>query len=219
MAIEVNILTQPTIQASIKTFVATSEDYQNGYSDGYDKGKSDGEEQGAQAEYDHFWNTFQQNGARTEYQYAFAYYWYDSIFKPKYPIAVRDGQGMFMYSEITEVPELDLTNCIGTNSMFFRSKVEKIAKLKFSESTVIHVGMFSYCYSLVDLMVEGTLAQNFNMSYASRLSHDSLMSIINALKDYSGSGTTYTLTLGATNLAKLTDAEKAIATQKGWTLA
>jgi hypothetical protein len=45
------------------------------------------------------------------------------------------------------------------------------------------------------------------------------MNVINILKDYSGSGTTYTLTLGSTNLAKLTDAEKAIATEKGWTLA
>jgi hypothetical protein len=31
--------------------------------------------------------------------------------------------------------------------------------------------------------------------------------------------TTKTLTLGSTNLAKLTDEEKAIATNKGWTLA
>ena len=32
-------------------------------------------------------------------------------------------------------------------------------------------------------------------------------------------GTTKTITLGATNLAKLTEGEKAIATGKGWTLA
>ena len=50
------------------------------------------------------------------------------------------------------------------------------------------------------------------------VSMEELNSIINALKDYSGSGKTYTCTLGATNLAKLTDAEKAIATEKGWTL-
>jgi hypothetical protein len=47
------------------------------------------------------------------------------------------------------------------------------------------------------------------------------MSIINTLNDYSTyTGTTvFKVTLGSTNLAKLTDAEKAIATEKGWTLA
>jgi uncharacterized protein YndB with AHSA1/START domain len=45
------------------------------------------------------------------------------------------------------------------------------------------------------------------------------MNIIGCLSDYSGSGTTHTCTIGTANLAKLTDAEKAIATEKGWTLA
>jgi hypothetical protein len=44
------------------------------------------------------------------------------------------------------------------------------------------------------------------------------MSIIYALKDYSGTSTSKTVTLGTTNLNKLTEAEKAIATQKGWSL-
>lgn len=52
-----------------------------------------------------------------------------------------------------------------------------------------------------------------------RISHDTLIRILNALYDYSESEDTYTLTLGATNLEKLTNEEKAIATNKGWTLA
>ena len=46
--------------------------------------------------------------------------------------------------------------------------------------------------------------------------HDSLMVVINGLQTVT---TTQKLILGATNLAKLTDAEKKVATDKGWTLA
>jgi hypothetical protein len=66
---------------------------------------------------------------------------------------------------------------------------------------------------------EGTIGKSTSFSASKNLTHDSLINILEHLKDYAGSGTTYTLTLGSTNLAKLTDAEKAIATQKGWTLA
>ena len=69
--------------------------------------------------------------------------------------------------------------------------------------------------------IEGVIGKEINVTACIALSHDSLMNIINHLKDYSEdtSGTTHKLTLGTTNLKKLTDEEKAQATQKGWTLA
>jgi hypothetical protein len=65
-----------------------------------------------------------------------------------------------------------------------------------------------------------------DLSYSTLLSVESLRSIINNLYDlnqnatYVAAGTIYrqSLKLGATNLAKLTDEEKAIATNKGWEL-
>ena len=65
-----------------------------------------------------------------------------------------------------------------------------------------------------------------DLSYSTLLSVESLRSIINNLYDlnqnatYVAAGTIYrqSLKLGATNLAKLTDEEKAIATNKGWNL-
>lgn len=58
-------------------------------------------------------------------------------------------------------------------------------------------------------------------SNANYVTYDILLKVLDALYDYAaeGSTNTYTLTLGTTNLAKLTDEEKAIATNKGWTLA
>jgi hypothetical protein len=55
-----------------------------------------------------------------------------------------------------------------------------------------------------------------DLSSCNNLTHESLISVINALQTKTSG--TWSVTLGATNLAKLTDAEKAIATQKGWTL-
>ena len=55
------------------------------------------------------------------------------------------------------------------------------------------------------------------------LTVESLVNVLNALYDFTGNGETPNsnegkLALGATNLAKLTDEQKAIATNKGWTL-
>ncbi len=54
-----------------------------------------------------------------------------------------------------------------------------------------------------------------------KLSVESLLSILNCLKDYSQDerGLTWKVTLGATNIGKLTEEQLAIAEQKGWTVA
>ncbi len=100
------------------------------------------------------------------------------------------------------------------------SSLQKIDKL------IVHEGITSYsaCFAntslLKNITVEGTIAgTGIFLSAHKGLSHDSLMSFIYALKDYSGTSTTKTITFGSVNLAKLTDSEKAIATERGWTLA
>lgn len=52
------------------------------------------------------------------------------------------------------------------------------------------------------------------------MDHESIMQVLNILKTITD-GTTHTLALGnisTQNVLKLTDAEKAIATDKGWTI-
>lgn len=58
----------------------------------------------------------------------------------------------------------------------------------------------------------------FDCHNAFNLSHECLLEMLNNLIDLTGA-TAKTLTLGATNLAKLTDEEKLIATNKNWILA
>ena len=67
------------------------------------------------------------------------------------------------------------------------------------------------------LKTTGTL----DISHLTHLDHSSLLVIINGLYDYVGAGDSDTryIKLGNVNLAKLSNEEKAIATNKGWTIA
>lgn len=132
----------------------------------------------------------------------------------------------FAYAKLTRVP---IINTLGTtaespfNSMFNTSdKLHTIDKLILkSDGSQRFSSTFGNCTALENIVIEGAIGQNgLNLQWSTLLSHDSLMSIINALQDKSAdtSGTSWIVTLGATNLAKLTDSEKSDARKKGWQL-
>ena len=82
--------------------------------------------------------------------------------------------------------------------------------------------MFDWSTSIENIKITGVIGQNgFSVSSLNKLTHDSLMSILNALQDKSEdtSGTIWTVTLGGVNIAKLTEDEIAIAESKGWEVA
>lgn len=76
-------------------------------------------------------------------------------------------------------------------------------------------GMFSGCSSLKSILMHG-MKVSFDIHASTKFEESDLVTILNNLATVTS---TQTLTMGATNLAKLTDEEKAIATNKGWTLA
>lgn len=94
------------------------------------------------------------------------------------------------------------------------TSLKTIPSIKISASNV-YDSAFNNCPALENLTIDGVLSKtNFNVSTSPLLTHDSLMSIINALqKKTSG---TFKLQLGSANLAKLTDEEKLMITSKGW---
>ena len=75
--------------------------------------------------------------------------------------------------------------------------------------------MFDECTNLTNLN-SCPFYYSINFYGSQKLTHDSLMSIINNLGTVTSS---QTLTIGQTNLEKLTSDEIAIATNKGWTVA
>lgn len=76
-------------------------------------------------------------------------------------------------------------------------------------------GTFTDCVRLKTFLMYG-MKVSFNISSSTQFEESDLVTILNNLATVTS---TETLTMGSTNLAKLTDEEKAIATNKGWTLA
>ena len=86
--------------------------------------------------------------------------------------------------------------------------------LDTSASAEDTITMFNGCYNLTNLKV-GKITKNFRFAVAGKLTHESLLNVIAALAE---TETTQTLTIGAANLAKLSEEEIAAATEKGWTV-
>ena len=205
---------------------------------------------GKQAEYDAFWDTYQQNGEPRSYRWSFSSIcWVDGIFKPKHNIVVTDAYMMFRGTKITnlnptgitydfsdckdfsyafaystaltEIPfVIDLSSATNMTNAFSEGKFTDL-HIRSSNTTTYASSTFSSLYALVNFQVDGTIGKNnFRISWSSNLTHDSLMSVINALEDKTAdtSGTAWIVTIGSTNLAKLTAEEITIAEQKGWQL-
>ena len=119
-------------------------------------------------------------------------------------------------NSLTSVPLFDTSNV--TDMPFMFSGCSSLASVPlFDTSKVTNMFfMFQNCNSLTTLGGFLNLKTNLGISNSPNLTHDSLMNVINKAADVTSSSKT--LTLGATNLSKLTDAEKAIATNKGWVL-
>ena len=145
---------------------------------------------------------------------------------PNAPITIDTSKSTnfdrFIYDcSVKALPTIDTTATTRLSTSFsYAVSLKTIDKLILkSDGSQTFSSVFQGTTKLENIVIEGLIGQNgFDVSPCIKLTHDSLLSIINALKDYSGTTTPKTVTLGATNLAKLTDAEKATATEKGWTL-
>lgn len=230
-----------------------------------------GVEDGAQSEYDKFWDNFQNYGKRDIYNYAFCGYsrGTDSVwtngFTPKYPIIIKGGatqstSWMFAYfmkstpvdfveflgdnniiieqpyssfknyipaeiytfyyaRGITRLPKIQLGTNMPQYTFYYCSNLVTIDELYITSGVNKINFIFGYCSNLENVKFTGVMQRNgLDLSPCPKLTYESIMSLINILHNYSGTTTTRTLTLGTTNLNKLTDEEKAIAINRGWTL-
>lgn len=143
-------------------------------------------------------------------------------------------------SAVTEIPTQAFVSCSGVEYIELPASITRIAGYAFSGcsslKTIVFNSVpvidymspsaanpFNYCTSLEDLQIPPDWTTNLYISagtysFTNVLTHDSMVAMIANLHDYTG-GTAHTITLGATNLARLSAEEKAVAASKNWTLA
>lgn len=141
--------------------------------------------------------------------------------------------------ELTTAPEMDTSNVTTMYKMFYdcnklatvplydTSKVTDMQEMFYFNYTLETVPafdctnvtnmqyIFTNCRNLKSILMTN-IGTTLEISASTRFEREDLLIILNNLKTVSSTKTLY---MGATNLAKLTDEDKAIATNKGWTLA
>jgi len=132
-------------------------------------------------------------------------------------------------NRVTSIGDNAFSGCFILASITIPSSVESIENYAFNgcyslasiiipnSVTTIGYNAFNYCHALLSINIEdGWVAPTFNIPRSPLLSVSSILDMFNKLGT---APTARTITLGAINLAKLTPTEKAIALNKGYTLA
>ena len=126
---------------------------------------------------------------------------------------------MFMDAAIKNL-YCDFSKCTSLNMVFQAVNVQPLENitLKVTSKTTSFTNWFQNRKAITQLFFtdDSEITASVSFSDCSKLSYESLRSIINALGTVSS---TKTLTLHADAKAKLSDSDKAEITQKGWTLA
>ena len=131
-------------------------------------------------------------------------------------------QTAFRYANnLTHIPDLNIPAPTEYKLTFAdMNLLEKIDIVRCNENTIF-TDTFRNLPKVTDITFEGVIGQNgLKFHQAPLISHDSLMSALNCLQDKTAdtSGTVWQVTLGSTNLAKLTTEEIEAVEAKGWVL-
>ena len=207
-------------------------------------------EAGKQAEYDEFWDSFQQNGTRTSYESSFQG-WKGVCFKPKHDLKFagqysctnlfRQTAGFdlkemtidrgvaldfseatrlnntFNMSAIGNIPPIDLRSCTEMAATFSSMRHNGSVGDEFTTRSVTlnnlredctFNNVFKDAKYLENISITGTIGQNgFSVSNCTKLSGESIRSIVNALSDTAEGKT---LTLSKTAVENAFPSEEAI---------
>ena len=129
---------------------------------------------------------------------------------------VTDMSYMFYDNEnLTTIPRIDTSNVTDMTDMFYGcTQLTSVPAFDVSNvTTFFH--MFDRCIRLTAIHMTG-INTSLDISSSTEFTREALVEIINNLTPTNNHS--YTLTMGSTNLAKLTSEDRKIATDKGWKL-
>lgn len=199
---------------------------------------------GGDNHYDAFWNAFQANGTRTDYQHAFRSGWTNDIFNPKYPLRPTNATSMFAATTITKHIDVDTSACTELTNMFsgangptsigtidtrsattlnqtfaFMGSVNTIEKLilKDDGSQTFSEQCFAWDGKLTNIVIEGTIGNTVSFIGCYSLSKASATSIINALSS-TASGKKLSIQSSVKTRFTSTEWNNLVATKPNWTI-
>jgi len=165
----------------------------------------------------------QNYGEPQNYHYAFALDRFDDTnFFPAHDIAIAEGitTGRYMFynaNGITDTKVEIIANSNNINYAFYKSGLVTIRKLTVYETTEF-TSAFSNCTALTEIRIGGTIGQNISFNDSSKLSNESVDSIIEHLKDLTDA-TAKTLTVHKNVYNRMAErGVDALITAKNWTL-
>lgn len=139
-------------------------------------------------------------------------------------------------SSYADIVESMLRSCPNIEEIYVPEGVTKIGRNAFNNctslktvylpSTVIQIGLYPSYIQIFEndtnleflTLGNGFNANNLDLSASTLYTRETILQWLNALADRTGQ-TAYKMTIGAKNLAKLTEEDILIATNKNWTLA
>ena len=133
---------------------------------------------------------------------------------------VTDMTNMFRACKsLTSISQFDTHSVRNMNTMFaVCSNLESVPLLDTSHINNHMTSTFNGCSNLKNLGGFRGLFNDLDLHFCPLLTKESLLNVFNEVADETGSSIPHRLMLGDVNLNKLTDEEKAIATNKGWEL-
>ena len=181
---------------------------------------------GMQTEYDRVWDDLQQNGNRSNYQYAFyRTCWKNgTTYNPKYPIVCSTNNYatyMFGYSGVSDTVVPITIKCTSGSVFSGNSNLVTIRKLIVDSKTTSYNDWFTSCSKLANIEVEGEIVASLTFQY-SPLTAKSMVSIVEHLSDtVSGKTLTFNSTAVANADWSTTDYssfEELVATKTDWNI-